>query len=630
MQSPFLKASLISNMTKFASMKLLFLIMLLCLQQTFPQSDNIVVITNPEIGLKQNAVNLNEVVEDINKRQNISGLVVIGNITANGKFDEFIWAQEILNQLTVPYFVVGGEKDYLFSEGKGSEISLLWGDDKQFINAENFSLVGINTFQSILPSRKYIDSETLHRLENKITSSQITRLFTFSFYPLNNAENSDQFSEVVFGKKYFSFVGKMDNTNSGKSIFEGFYLNRKDGWGYLLVSTKNDSVFIKKILGEEIKKKIKPEIIKTTFAKLSELPKNKQTSFISAGTKIWSVSFNHVKITSSVSDGENIYSVFGNGLINCVNASGKEIWRIETNKKISIPPLIENDLLVIVSDDGEIHTLNSKTGTSQQIIGIGERITSGISVSDVDDYGTILKSVIAGTEYGNLYCYNLNTLDPIWTDQISDVNSELKVCSDIISSDSKIYFYDDRGTLYCRSAANGMLIWQIDAATGGWIIKSQSSFRLNKNNLIIINKDLLLVDEAGNLFCIDVLLGTVKWNIKNLNANGLIRLDNLDNLILPTTKNSVVVVSTTLRKVASEIELPFELKDETINDVVNIGTKLFVGLSNGWVYKVIPKQKVEKFFRASYAPVISIDELNGNCLVTDYDGNFTLLNLFKK
>ncbi|MCL4279621.1 MAG: hypothetical protein KJZ60_08050, partial [Ignavibacteriaceae bacterium] len=104
----------------------------------------------------------------------------------------------------------------------------------------------------------------------------------------------------------------------------------------------------------------------------------------------------------------------------------------------------------------------------------------------------------------------------------------------------------------------------------------------------------------------------------------------LDNLILPTTKNSVVVVSTTLRKVASEFELPFELKDETINDVVNIGTKLFVGLSNGWVYKVIPKQKVEKFFRASYAPVISIDELNGNCLVTDYDGNFTLLNLSKK
>ena len=105
---------------------------MLTLQFSFAQGSNFAVITDPQIGSQNNANNLIEVVNDINKRQNISNVVVLGNITANGKFDEFVWAQEILDGLTVPYSVVGGEKDYFLSEGRGSEISLLWGDNKNF------------------------------------------------------------------------------------------------------------------------------------------------------------------------------------------------------------------------------------------------------------------------------------------------------------------------------------------------------------------------------------------------------------------------------------------------------------------------------------------------------------------
>ncbi len=34
--------------------------------------------------------------------------------------------------------------------------------------------------------------------------------------------------------------------------------------------------------------------------------------------------------------------------------------------------------------------------------------------------------------------------------------------------------------------------------------------------------------------------------------------------------------------------------------------------------------------KQSYAPIVSINEINGNLLVTDYDGNLTLLNLSKE
>ena len=138
---------------------------------------------------------------------------------------------------------------------------------------------------------------------------------------------------------------------------------------------------------------------------------------------------------------------------------------------------------------------------------------------------------------------------------------------------------------------------------------------------------MFLVDASGNLFCVDALLGTVKWNIKNVNAYGIIKLSNQNELILPTIKDKIAIVSNKLGKVTTEIELPLELKNESITDLTVIGDKILVGFSNGWVYKIKMKQKVEKFFRGGLAPIVSLTNIDGNCLLTDYDGRITLLKL---
>lgn len=606
-------------------MKIIFSILLLSLHVCIAQVNQIAVITNPEIGPQSNAMNLIEVVDNINKRNNIIQVAVIGNLTANGKIDEFIWAQEILDELIVPYFVVGGENDYRQSESAGSEISLLWGDDKHFYSNQNFSLAGLNTLLITYPDKKYVDAESLTWINEKLNSSQASRLMTFSYYPVQSAENSNQFFEPLLKTKLFSFVGKADKSFLGNSIFEGLYLNRKDGWGYLLVSIKKDSIQIEKLLSEEIKKKIKPEIVKLIFSKPLVRESKEPVHFVAAGSKVWTYEKNKITIVPSMIDSKNIYSVSRNGLVLCLDYSGKEIWHFESNEKISIAPCIESDLLVVASDDGDIITINKTNGSPHQIIGIGEEITSGISVIDTKEQGKITKSVVAGTIFGNLFCYDLFSLDPIWTEQISEMNSETYIISMIVSSDNKIFFYDNQGTLYCRSAANGMLIWKIDASEGGWKVFSQSAFSPNKNSLIVKEKDLILVDDSGNLFCIDALLGNVKWNIRNLNANKFIRINSKGELILSTTKNKIILVSTKLGKVTSEIDLTTVKNNAVITDIEAFGANIIISFSDGWVYKINVKQKAEKYFRGSFAPVISLTEINDNCLVTDYDGKLTLL-----
>jgi hypothetical protein len=611
-----------SIIIKFEMMKLFYSVLLFSVHLSFAQSNYVAVITDPQIGPQINAMNLIEVVDNINNQQNIAQVVVLGNITANGKFDEFIWAQEILDALTVPYIVIGGEKDYFLSEGKGSEISLLWGDDKNFMLDQNYSMIGLNTLLPGYPDKKYIDIETLSLLSNKLSSLSLNRVITFSYEPLNAAENSYDFFELTLNKKVFSFVGKEDKSVKAKSMFEGLYLNRKDGWGYLLVSTNKDSIQIKKILSEEIKRKAQPEIIKTSFSKPLLLESNKLVGFISTGSKLWSVDQNKTKRTSAVYDSEKIYNVFKDGSVICLDNSGVEKWQFETNERILNPPIIENDLLVLASDDGDIITLNSNTGNPHQIIGMGERISSGISVIDIEEGGDITKAVIVGTIYGNIYCYDLFNLDPIWTQQITFSDLETSIVSSIVHFDNKIFFHDNKGTLYCFSAVNGMLIWNLEASKGGWRTSVKALVSQTGKD-----KYIFLIDSASNLFCVDALLGTVKWNIKNISANGLIRLNNKQELVLPTKKNKVIIVSPKLGKVVSKIELPLETSDEAITDLLVIDDKILVGFSDGWVYKIKMKQKVEKFFRGGLAPIISLTNVDGNCLLTDYDGIITLLNI---
>ena len=599
-------------------MKIFLSILLLCIHINFAQVSSIAIITEPQVGAESNAENLINAVNDINKRENIYRVVVLGDITANGKFDEFIWAQEILDGLNVPYSVVGGDKDYLLSEGNGSEISQIWGNDANIFDYKDYSLVCINTLAPDFPEEKYIDVETITSLKKKISGRQTDKILTFSYFPIELSLNSYDFFEPFLNKKIFSFVSREEKSDKNSSTYEGLYLNRKDAWGYLLVSTQKDDVIIKKILSDEINKKIKPEIITSNFTKPMLLESERQERFIKKESIIWSNSFDKTINQSSVSRGDNIFIAYKNGTVQCLNSDGKEKWHFETNKRINNPPIIDNDILLVASEDGDIITLNINTGDPYQIIGIGEKITLGVSIVEFDVGGDKTKAVLVGTQYGNIYCYDLYTLNPIWTQQLSDTDSDVKIVSKIVSSNNKIFFFDNDNSVYCLSAMNGLLIWKFQVSKSG--LKSDSDI-LSKNN------SLYLIDRSGNLFCVDALLGENKWNLKNINANGLIKVNNKNELILPTTKNKIAAISSKLGKITTEIELPGNSRNEVITDILILDNNMLVGCSDGWVYKINSKHKVEKLFRNGIAPIISLIEVNGNCLVTDYDGQQTLLNV---
>jgi outer membrane protein assembly factor BamB len=194
-----------------------------------------------------------------------------------------------------------------------------------------------------------------------------------------------------------------------------------------------------------------------------------------------------------------------------------------------------------------------------------------------------------------------------------------RIISSIACADNKVLFQDFKGTLYCVSAVNGLLLWY-------WKPPVLNSNPFYKTDLIVKGNVIYLIDAGGNFRCIDALLGTEKWSIKNIYASGLIKTNN-NELLLSTNKNKILIVSTKLGKITNEIVLASETKNEKITDFILIKDKIVAGFSDSSVYEIKKKQKAKFKFLSSLAPVVSLVNVDENCLITDYDGNLTLLKI---
>jgi len=333
---------------------------------------------------------------------------------------------------------------------------------------------------------------------------------------------------------------------------------------------------------------------------------------------LWAIQLDEQIIIPPVYQSHNFFIITKNGLVICLNKNGEEKWRHDLNEQIFNPPVVEKDLIFIATEDGDIISLNANTGDTYQVIGIGEPITSGLIIFDVESGSINTKGIIAGTEFGNIYCYDVSTFESIWTNQVSDTS----IISPNVSSDHQIFFMDGKRNLYCVSADNGLLTWKITAEEFGW--KTIDQFF--RSDIVLSGYNIYLTDSSGKLFCIDAMLGTINWSIKNIFSNGIIRLNDKNELVLPTSKNKIVIVSPSQQKVIKEIELPIELKNESITDLIAIDENIIAGFTNGMVYQMDSKGKAELIFSGT-SSIVSLLNVDGNCLVTEQTGKISLLSI---
>ena len=319
--------------------------------------------------------------------------------------------------------------------------------------------------------------------------------------------------------------------------------------------------------------------------------------------------FNFKKTTFSppVTSNNKYYISTSVGRVICLDTQGEIIWEYNTDGLIYSSLLIDKDLIITMTSEGDLFTINANNGDVVQVIGIGEAITSDIRLIDLEFNRMNTKGIIFGTTYGNIYCYELYSLEMVWENYITDST----IISKPLVVNNKIIF-ETMENYYCVNAKNGTLIWK-------WKKAHDSETTSFQCDLISNGKSVFYIDEKGKLFSIDLLLGTAQWKKgKKLKASGkLFMTVNTNEMIVHSRKNQFLVVKQSNGKVKKKIDLPDELKNSLPVCLLEIGPEKLLGFDNGLICKLDMDNKIEIILSTGNAPVISIISLGGDEYLTN-------------
>src|SRR5512137_948128 len=87
-------------------------------------------LSDTHVGSDRGADDVRASVADINSLPGLAFVLVTGDITEMGTYDNLSLAKEILDGLRVPYHIIPGNHDTKWSESGGSDVARLWGDDR--------------------------------------------------------------------------------------------------------------------------------------------------------------------------------------------------------------------------------------------------------------------------------------------------------------------------------------------------------------------------------------------------------------------------------------------------------------------------------------------------------------------
>jgi len=101
-------------------------------------------LSDTHVGSDRGETDLRASVADINTLPGISFVLVTGDVTDMGSYENLSLAKRVLDGLTVPYYIIPGNHDTKWSGSGGSDFARIWGADRFAFEAGGFRFVGLS------------------------------------------------------------------------------------------------------------------------------------------------------------------------------------------------------------------------------------------------------------------------------------------------------------------------------------------------------------------------------------------------------------------------------------------------------------------------------------------------------
>ena len=331
--------------------------------------------------------------------------------------------------------------------------------------------------------------------------------------------------------------------------------------------------------------------------------------------KIWEIDNQTLSSTNLIVSENKIYNTTDDGLVHCYLFDGQEKWLAEVFGSIKYNAVLFNDLFLTATFEGDLYSINSNNGDVVQVIGVGENITTDLSLVDLTNTSFKSKGVIFGTEKGNIFCYDIFSFEMIW----KIILSPQSLISKPVIADDKIIFKDSLNSVYCVNAKSGLLIWKYD-------FNEKEGFP-NYSNTLSNGRSIISFSTSGAIIALDLMLGKKLWSTDAMDVIPQIAFSiDKQKLILLTKEGEIIFISSKDGKELNKIDLK---KPGLLSFIIAENKKnIFFGFSDGSLYSTDIKYKVQQLTSPTNIPIASIIFIKEDeFLAKDITGNITLYKI---
>lgn len=428
-------------------------------------------ISDTHIGSPNGAAeeDLRRTVNDINTMKDIAFVVLTGDITELGTNQELKLAKQILDSLTVRWYIIPGNHDTGWSESGGVMFTTVFGYDKFSFEYGGIRFLGCASGPYLRMSDGHIPRDAVNWLDTELKKINPAQPVIFlNHYPIDNG--LDNWYEITDRFRHFNTLAILcGHGHANKAMnFEGIpgVMGRSNLrakaliGGYNLVDVKADSLifserkpgaqtlkswtgvkFIQKITGLEAR-------LDTSNKKFTRPDYSINTKYKQVKEKWRYTATANIISTPAVIDDKVMVGDQKGNMICLSLKDGKQKWLYKTGGAIFSSPAISTGLVVFGSGDGNIYCLNNNKGTLKW----KTKTTAAVLGAPLIKGNAVF---IGGSDH-NFRKLDLQTGKVIWS--FSELDGP--VVSTPLIYEGKIIFGAWDRNLYALNEQTGGLIWK--------------------------------------------------------------------------------------------------------------------------------------------------------------------------
>ena len=605
--------------SNFGLVLILLLFISTILSPILCQPKKIAIITNTTINGKFDRKQFEQFTSLLNNEVDLNVAIIIGEWSKQNSNEELAQIHSALENLKIPFKLMERHSTQISRTDFHQLFDEIF-ESNEFILADNDRMIlGINTNIPNLPENGFIKVETLNQISEGTDLKKIKNVFIISNQSLNQIQNHTNLLNLLKDKKVFwiysadkKFSSQVNPINNVIEIALPSTFTSESP-GYYLIEEKSDSIFL---INKKLKNTTADIQLALAFKDVKSIKIPNDTLAIDMSlTKVFEKEYYSSSNTLSINSNNRIYTLLNNALLYLNDFKGKEIFVTELIGRIDRNPVLYKDLLLAATAEGDLYSINSNNGEILQVVGIGEQITSDLSVIETANGNTKIIGVVFGTSLGNIFCYNAFTFELLWKKYISknSIISKPDIAND------KIVFINSNSSLYCVNSKTGSLNWKFEFSD------NRNSYA--NNYPISDGKNIFSLSPDGNLVAIDVLLGKKIWSI---NTKGMLNQFYISadkqKLFFLNSSGLMLIYSAKDGKELAKLDF---IKSNLFSFIIEENSEnIFAGFSDGSFYNIDAKFNYKQLISPTQIPITSINVIRKDeFIIKDINGKITFYKI---